>query len=273
MLPRVFTTVSVRLQEYAEAATVHFENHGYKVYPEKRELGFPYTPTLLCRRHATTIIVEVSNRVLFDRVNAWIGYARSCNRDTRVAVCLPPRTMVPPGADILLRKLGAGLYTVQGTDVIERIPPRDMAVNVELPSLTTLPRPLRRLLGSAYEQFNRSQWREGFEDACQALEVEARRYLKAGIKSGRITVMRASGPKNPTPQQIDKMTMGHLADAFSNIQNQNSLDAQIGKVLTALNADRVGVAHHKSKAKTEKSLRAHVGQHMWAIVVVMRAML
>jgi len=273
MPPRVYSTLSVRLQEYAEAAAIHFENHGYKVYTEKRELGFPYTPTLLCRRHSTTIIVEVSNRVLLDRVNAWISYARSCNRDTRVAICLPPKTTISPEVENHLRQRGAGLYTMQGADAIERIPPRDMALNVALPPLNTLPRQLQRLLGSAYEQFHRSQWREGFEDACQALEVEARRYLKAGIRSGRISVMGASGPRNPTPQQIDRMTMGRLANAFTNIQNQNHLDAQIGQVLAAINADRVGVAHHKSKAKTEKSLRAHVGQHMWAIVVAMKDML
>ena len=66
------------------------------------------------------------------------------------------------------------------------------------------------------------------------------------------------------------MTMGELARTFANIQNQNQTDSLIGKTLQRVNTDRVGVVHHKSKARTEKRLRTNVGQHMWAIVAAMR---
>lgn len=255
MPKREFSTVSTRLLEYAEAAVKHFENHGYRVYPEKIELGFPYTPTILCTRNSTTIILEVSNRLLDEkRTSAWVGYAKSCTKDTRVAVCLPPKATIPTHFETNLRKIGMGLYIAQEDGhLVESIPPRDLALQIELPQLSSLPRKLKSLLGSAYEQFNRSQWREGFEDACQALETEARQYLKADIKSGRIIIVGKTGPKNLTSQQVDKMTIGQLAKTFSSIQNQNYLDTQISKTLDKINMDRIGVVHHKLKPKTEKN--------------------
>lgn len=271
----VFTTVAPRLLEYAEVVAEHFKTHGYKVHPERMELGFPYTPTILCKRGATTLILEVSNRLLDEKkTHAWIGYAKSSTKDTRVAICLPPKVVIPPNIEADLKNLGMGVYIVQADNsLLERIPPRDLALQIELPQLVSLSRKLQSLLGSAYEQFDRTHWREGFEDVCQVLETEARRYLKNGIKSSRITIMGRRGPSNPTSQQIDKMTMGQLAKVFSSIQNQNYLDTQIGKTLSQINTDRIGVVHHKSKLRTEKKLRANVGQHMWAIIVLLRQMI
>lgn len=275
MPPPVFTTVSPRLLEYAEAVANHFKTHGYKVYPEKMELGFPYTPTILCKRGATTLILEVSNRLLDEkRTHAWIGYAKSSTKDTRVAICLPPKIVIPSSIESDLKILGMGVYIVQSDNrLLERIPPRDLALQIELPQLNSLSHKLQRLLGSAYEQFDRSHWREGFEDVCQVLETEARRYLKNGIKTGRITIVGRRGPNNPTTQQIGKMTIGQLVNAFSSIQNQNYLDTQIGKTLSKINTDRIGVVHHKSKLRTEKKLRANVGQHLWAIIVLLKQMI
>lgn len=272
MPPISFTTVSTRLLEYADATANHFKIHGYKIYPEKIELGFPYTPTILCKRSATTLVVEVSNKLLDEnRLNAWVGYAKSCTKDTRIAICLPPKVIVSPQEENILKTLGVGLYIAQGENqIMERIPPKDLALQIELPQLASLSRKLQGLLGSAYEQFDRSHWREGFEDACQVFETEARKYLKHGIKISRITIMGSTGPRNPTPQQIDKMTIGQLAKTFSNIQNQNYLDVQIGKTLDVINGDRIGVVHHKAKLKTEKKLRANVGQHMWSMIQVLK---
>ncbi|MFL6275240.1 MAG: hypothetical protein ACJ74G_08505, partial [Blastocatellia bacterium] len=159
-----------------------------------------------------------------------------------------------------------------GSGLIERIPPTDLGLGVNLPPLTSLPRKLRTLLGSAYDQFNRSHWREGFEDACQAFENEARRYLKAGIKT-RIKFVTSKGPKTYTDKQIDRLTMGQLATAFSQIHSQNRSDAIVGHALSHINPDRVGVVHHKSKATTEKRLRTNVGQNMSIIIAAMKEML
>ncbi len=268
-----FTTVSVRLVEYAEESVQHFENHGYVVSVERRELGFPYTPTLFCKRHQTTILVEVSNRILANRLEEWVRFARSCNHDIRVAVCLTPRAVCTPKHENFLRDNGIGLYRATGAGhLVEQIAPSDLALGLQLPSLASLPRKLRPSLGPAFEQFGRTQWREAFEDACQAFENKARAHLKAGINTTRITVMSNTGPKNPAPAQIDKMTLGQLATTFSRIQSPNRVDSIVGQTLARINADRVGVAHHKAKVKTERRLRANVGQHMWAIIAAMKEM-
>ena len=273
MARRNFKNVSVALLEYAEEAVTDFENRGYKISIEKRELGFPYTPTLLCKQRRTTVIVELFAQLLLDRIREWVLYARSSGQDTRVAICLPPKAKLTSKQEKSLREQKVGLYRATGHGLEERIPTNDLALNVQLPLLNSLPNQLRSLLGPAYDQFNKSYWREGFEDACQAFENEARRYLKAGCRTGRITIMTKKGPKNPTIAQINKMTMGTLAKKFSDIQSQNYADAVIGKTLKRINQDRVGVVHHKSKLTTEKRLRANVGQHMWAIVAAMKEMI
>lgn len=271
----VFTTVSIRLLEYAEVTVDYFKNLGYKVYPEKNELEFPYTPTLVCVRGATTLIIELSNKLLDEnKTSSWVSYGKSCSKDTRFAICLPPKAEHPATLEKNLKDMGVGLYIVQDENqLMERIPPSDLALQLQLPQLNSLPSKLRSRLGSAYEQFGRSHWREGFEEVCQVLETEARRYLKNGVKTGRITIMGKRGVSNPTSQRIDKMTMGQLAITFANIQNQNYLDAQIGKTLDHINGDRIGVVHHKAKAKTEKHLRANVGQHMWTTIGLLKKMI
>ena len=75
------------------------------------------------------------------------------------------------------------------------------------------------------------------------------------------------------PDKIDRMTLGQLAKAFGEIQNQNYSDATIGKVLQLTNKDRVGVAHHKRTAATETRLRRNVPKHMWNVVAAMKELL
>ncbi len=124
------------------------------------------------------------------------------------------------------------------------------------------------MLGPAYEQFARSQWREGFEEACQAFEVEARRYLKAGMRSGRVVIPNRRG--TTATADVDRLTMGQLADAFSRIQHQNYADAIIGQTLKAVNRDRVGVVHKKVLKRTENRLRGNVGRHMWSLIEALK---
>lgn len=270
---RIFKTVSIDLIEYAEETASHFQNRGYKVSVERFERGFPYTPTLICKRQRTTMIIEVFEQISFDRLLAWVSYARSTNKDTRIAACLSNKVTVTTEQERILRDQGVGLYIATGNGVIERISPSDLALRIALPPLESLPHKLRTLLGSAYDQFG-ANWREGFEDACQAFETEARRYMKAGIQSGRITLVTNSGnTRTLTNQQVDKLTMGQLAVAFSQILNQNRADVVIGQALSTVNPDRVGVAHHKAKVKTERSLRTNLGQNMWTIVLAMKELM
>jgi hypothetical protein len=75
---------------------------------------------------------------------------------------------------------------------------------------------LRKALGPVYEQFDRSHWREDFEEACQAVEVLSRKYINDGIAAGRIVLITKAGNiRTLTPQKIDKLTLGQLAEAFA----------------------------------------------------------
>jgi len=140
-----------------------------------------------------------------------------------------------------LQQKGIGLYAVFEDRAVEQVVPVDLALNVQLPELNSLPRQVRELLGPVYEQFARSHWREGFEDACQVLETEARRYLHRWSRTGRIQVLRKHGPVALTAKEVNKMTMGQLAINFANIQAQNHADNVIGKALATVNRDRVAV--------------------------------
>jgi hypothetical protein len=236
---RQFLTVADELLEHAECVANFLEGRGYSVKIEQFEIGYPYTPTLRCRRAPTTLFVDVYGVVMLDRVTAWTRWAKSRNRDTRIALALPQDAPRRSEDDAILRDMGVGLYLSDGATTQEAMAAKDMALNVELPELSTLPLKMRRVLGPVYDQFDHSQWREGFEDACQAVEVLSRKYLSEGVASGRIVlVTRAGKTRHLSSRAIDKLTMGQLA-----------------------------------KPTTEARLRRNVGQHMWTVVAILKELL
>lgn len=265
-----YKTVADELLEFTDIVITDFRNRGFRVGTERSRLGFPYTPTFVCTRGNTTIVVELDAQIRFPRLEDWVRYGSSCGRDTRVALCLPISVTVSGDDFAKLQQARIGLYNVSLSGLVEHFPPVDLGLNISLPVLASLPRNVRRFLGSAYEQFARSQWREGFEDACQVLEAEARRYLKRWSRTGRIQILRRRGPIRLSDRQIDRLTMGQLVKTFSAIQAQNHADSVIGRALDQLNRDRIGVVHHKTRAITEKRLRSNVGQHMWVIIAALK---
>jgi hypothetical protein len=270
---RLFRTLPDELIEYAEAVADYFEGLGYVVRVEVAELEHPYTAALTSKRHRTVVLVEVDSKVDFRRLDDWARYCRSCNTDTRIAISLPYTVSVSADDVQRLHSMGVGLLRCMQTEVLEVIPAQDLALHVTLPDLKSLPPKVRKRLGGAYEQFGRSNWREGFEDACQAIEAEARIYLKRGMKT-RLTFLKPNGkPFNWTTKHIDKMTGGQLASAFKAISIQNRSDAVIGQGLARLSRDRIGVVHFKVEARTEKRLRENVGRHMWTVVAVLKELL
>lgn len=274
-MPRVFKTLPDELLAAADAVADDFEMRGHNVRLERAELGYPFTPALVCARDKiTTTIVEVASGAgftkLFKRLDEWVRYARSTSKDTRVAVCLPHTANLTERQMAKLQDKGVGLYVAHPNRVAERIVPADLGLNVALPELRSLPPLMRQLLGDAYEQFAHTHWREGFEEACKVLETEARRYLNRWSRTGRIMVLRKKGPVVLTAKQINRMTMGDLASDFAKIQNQNHADSMIGRALARINKDRVNVVHKKKRTTTEKRLRANVGQHMWTIVAALK---
>lgn len=269
-----FLTLPVEAVEHGEAAATHFDRAGFRVKVEEKKLGFPATPAMICKRDHTTLIILVDTKLNKDLVLKWVAYCRSTQEDLRVGLCLPTSCHLSPLDLTVLQDGGVGLYFSDGSKVNENLPPRDLGLQLELPPLEDEPKRIRKLLGSAYEQFNRSQWREGFADAVQTLEVQAREYLKKGCRSGRIKFATGSGiPTSMSSSAIDRLTLGQLAAKFGEITPQNATDARIAGALRTLNKDRVGVSHHKKKSATERSLRRNVGVHMWVVLDALKAIL
>jgi hypothetical protein len=264
-----FLTVADVLLPSAHAAYDHFRGMGYRVTVEKADAAAPYAPTMTAVRTSTTVHVEVCGVVDFARMKEWVSYSKSTARDTRVSVCMPASAAVSAGTEEELRKLGVGLLRF-GTTIAEAIAPIDLALNVELPAL---PPSLREALGPAYEKYQRGEWRECFEEACNALEEEARRYLKRWSKTGRIKVQRKKGPMQLTISQINGLSMGGVRNAFRDILSPTSLDSAIEQVLAAVNPDRVERVHRRRAKRTETRLRRNMGKHMWQIVNVMKQMI
>jgi hypothetical protein len=266
-----FITVPEELLEHAEAVAEWFDDRGWTVRPERPQIGAPYTATMTCTRRPTTTYVEVDTDVNISRVEEWHRYCLSSSKDTRIAVCVSGEAPRATAVDSTLQELGVGLYVSSGSSVMEMIAPKDVAVNIALPMLNTMPKKMRELLGDAYDQFDHSHWKEGFKEACGVLEVEARRYLTVSIESGRVVVLTEAGNVSQmTRKSIDKMTLGGLAGAFARIRNPNHADTVIAQVLDSVNPDRVGATHHKSQAATEARLRKNVGHHMWEVVAALK---
>ena len=266
MADRVYLTVPEELLTVADAVADRYEEFGYSVRVEHRELGYPYTPTLDCLRNsAALVIVEVDLEVKMDRLREWAGYGRSCSTDTRIVAAV--RTN-PVEADLArLDDLGVGLLICTEDRIVESMAAQDLAVNVKLPRLNRFSNEVRRLLGPVYEQFARGQWREGFEDACKVVEDLGRSYLSKHLSSGRIEILDKAGRKrNLSAAEIDRMTLGALANAFGGIRIKNRTDTLAAQVLSQINDDRIGVVHKKWARKTEENLRKNVGQHMWTVV-------
>lgn len=255
----------------AAATADYFSDLGWTVSPETHELGYPYAPTLRCKRHSTTYFVEVAQKLPMDRMKDWVAYAKSLDSDTRIILSLPEDASLGVRAQMQLKELGVGLLVVSARGVSETMSAKDLALEVALPELRKESKPLRRLLGPIYEQFDRNQWREGFEAACIALETEARAYLWKTVASGRTVVLTDKGStKNVTKAQVDKMTMGSLAADFARIQQQNHTDVMIGQALQLINPDRILVAHKRLSAGAERKLRKDVGPGMWRILHALR---
>ena len=268
-----FLTVPEELLDVAMTSIDYFHQFGYTVMVERSSIEYPYTPTLVCKRHPTTVIVDVEHMIPLDRVNDWVAYGRSCWSDTRVALFLPASIAISVNDQLDLQRLGVGIYLFDGNRVVEMLVPADLAVNIGLPALNRYSNKVRKSLGGSFEQIRRGNWREGFEDACVALEDDARRYLTKHVDSGRIVTVSPTGNvTTPSRKKIDGMTMGGLKTTFLAIRAPNGADAKIAGVLKRLNPDRIRVAHKRRSPQAEQALRRNVGRQLWTIVAGVKEM-
>jgi hypothetical protein len=265
-----FQTVPDDLIPVAEAAFEHLRMLGYKVRAEVADYAAPFTPTITAIRSSTVLHLEVQGSLDIERLREWVAYGKSASRDTRLAACVPASGNVASATIVALKRLGVGLFAVDGGTVVESVQAIDLAMHVELPKLYKQPAEVRHLLGHVYEQFDRGEWREGFENACNALEEESRKYFAKWSKTGRIKVITAKGPKQMTAGEIKKLSLGQLAGAFREVLAPNSLDVALEQALTKINPDRVERTHRRGRKRTEARLRKNVGEHMWLIVSILR---
>lgn len=270
---RSYQTLALELFECADRVADELERRGYQIRVEHTDLGCPFVPTLFCSRGSTTLMVEVTSQISQDRLSDLTRYGKSCGRDTRVALCLPSSSTVAAAEQAKLQAQGIGLFFASAAEILQPLQPQDLALNLLLPERGSLSPTVRAVLGPAYDHFEQGTWREGFDEACQAFEVEARRYLKKWTKTNRVLITTNKGPTKLALKTIDKLTMGALARTFGKIQIQTALDVQIWKTLKAINTDRVAAAHHKAKKTSETRLRKNVGRDMWAIIKALKDML
>ena len=66
-MARQFLTVAEELLEHAECVADFLEERGYAIKIEQMEIGYPYAPTLRCRRPPTTLLVELYGPVPHER--------------------------------------------------------------------------------------------------------------------------------------------------------------------------------------------------------------
>jgi hypothetical protein len=268
---RTYLTVPDELVELADAIADYLESMGYKVWVERTETPYPSTPTLVAKRDRTTLIIEVDSEVRITKLESWSRYGRSCQRDTQVAVAIPASAQLSATDEAKLHDLGVGAYQFLPDRLLERVTPKDLAVNAALPQPKSLPPKIRPLAGPFIQQFERGDWRGAFDAATRVVEIEARKYLIDGVGRGRVVIVNDKGaPLKLTPEQINKKTLGQLAVSFQHIQKPNKADSEIGKVLMMVNKDRVGVTHHGNKPETEDKLRRHVGRNMWSLIRALR---
>ena len=262
-----FLTVPDELLGIAAAAVDWLKSYGYTVTPEHHETGYPYTPTIHGKRASATVFIEVDAQIDLDRMKQWVAYGRSCGADTRVWCALAEDAKRSGKQDRELKSLGVGLLLVGEGKADQTMAAKDLALGVELPDISTFPRRVQKKLGPVYEHFDRAEWREGFAEACLALEDAARKHLWKGVKAGRIVIVPKNGDQEHlTKASIDRLTMGQLAQRFGLILQQSRADRVIGDALKTVNPNRIGVTHHKSKATVETKLRRDVGKQMWMIV-------
>jgi hypothetical protein len=262
-----FLTVPDDLLGIAAAAVDWLKSYGYTAKPEHHETGYPYTPTVHGKRGSATAFIEVDAQINLDRMKQWVAYGRSCGADTRIWCALAEDAKRSGKQDRELKSLGVGLLLIGDGKADETMAAKDLALGVELPDISTLPRRVQKKLGPVYEHFDRGEWREGFAEACLALEVAARKHLWKGVKAGRIVIVSKKGHQEQlTKSAIDKLTMGQLAQRFGLVLQQSRADRVIGDALKTVNPNRIGVTHHKSKAAVETKLRRDVGKQMWMIV-------
>jgi hypothetical protein len=260
-----FKTVPDELLHVAEALEDYLGNEGYDVSIEGSELGFPFTPTILAQRGHETLIVELSTALDQARLGRWFKYCRSQNSDMRLCATVSYEEAHKPQTTEFCQAHRIGLWTFRDGEIVELRPPVDLAVHVDLPDIRDIPPKLRRYLAGPFKKISGGDWRDGLGDIYLAIEDRARDYLAQGIERTRIVSKKRNG-RDLTVAEVDGMTVGQLAYAFGNIQNQNQQDSLIASILAMINPTRVELIHRRMTKAAEEAIRRDIGRHVYAAI-------
>lgn len=265
-MPSEFYTLPEELLSMAGKAVENLRQRGFRVHVEKSSVEFPSTPTMIAKRAPQTHYVFVRDKIERDDVEAWISYCRSCTQDVRICVFFPKSEALKVTDLAWCNNLGVGVYVLRQNEFECLAQEVDLAFQAQLPDSRSLNAKTRRLLGPAYDQFGRGEWREGFECAIRVLEEECRRYLTDQVRAGRNSFKSGRRTKALTRTEVGRMTLGALKDVLCNLLSQNSLESKLCAGLTRLNPLRIARIHRPSSRATENRMRAGVGRGMWLIV-------
>lgn len=264
-----FSTVPDELLHVAVGACAYLKMKGFSVTVEAKHVEFPRTPTLVGKRQHSTLFVEVTSKLEKELAEAWIRYASSCDTDIQFAFAMPNNPGVSQTDVEFCTKHKVGVYTFtvpgEGTEIIV---PVDLAIRVALPELEKLPTAVRTIVAPFYAKIEKGDWRDGFADACLAIEDVSRKHLKVIIgKPGLSVLDRKSGkPIKLTAKIINKATLGQLGVWFSGISTPTPLDSMLANALPLINPERIGAVHKRLSAASERKLREKIGRRMHAIV-------
>jgi len=241
------------------------EEMGFRVVVEPYDVEYPNTPVFRGVRNREHYFYEVSSTVNVARAEEWVKYGRASSQDTRYIVVIANRKSVSSASLTRLRALGVGVDLIEGSNIHQLCAAHDLSLNVDFP---TVPRTLRRQLAKSRELFNQGHWKESFEDACLALETEAREHLLKAVRNSQATFMSDKGkPITHTEAQVASMTLGQLAVAFKNLVGPTQTQSRVAQALARINPQRVTVAHHKhATGRRAQALRTQVGKDLIVIV-------
>lgn len=244
------------------------ESQGFKVTPEPTSLEYPNTPVLMGTQAAGQLhFFEVSGRVNVARAEAWVNYGKASSRDIRYVVVVANGKSIAPSDLRRLKQIGVGVHLLDGDEVDKVCNPHDLSLRFGFP---VLPRPLVKKLGNARDLFNDGHWKESYEDACQALETDARLYMAKRIKVGATFQSEKGKAITYTETQVAKATLGGVGKMFLELTTPTQSESQVGQAIARVNPRRVTVAHFKSKTgKRAQQLRDEVGKDL---IVILNAM-
>jgi hypothetical protein len=262
-----FLTVPRELQSSVYACWDALQGSGYRLFAEHSEPHFPETATILARRPREHRFYLFDARIKEQRLILWSKYGRSCSSATFIISCVPVGVAIPAATIPRIQELGIGLTIIdEDGSLREVLPPIDLSLNISLPPLDRHKAIVRRELFKAHREFDRGDWKRGFELACKTVERFARNYLLREARAGKVQVPGKGGlPKAVSPREIDRMPLGALAEIFCQKLIPSQVDAQLCGGLKKINPDRIDVAHDKMNASKERRLRANVARHMWTI--------